>query len=205
MTALPWEFEEEWSDIQGYEGTYWVSSQGRVISRPRLRSQGGVLKTNYNSNGYAIVSLSLPGRGVKTPLVHKLVMNTFVGPPPPGHIICHRNGDPGLSCLSNLRYDTPASNSKDMVLHGTNSKLNKARCPSGHEYTDTNTYYHPVSGWRYCRTCRASKMEEAQANKKECPICFRKIYASKKTNKLGKHGVKSHKNSTQCLGSGLDI
>jgi hypothetical protein len=36
----------------------------------------------------------------------------------------------------------------------------KTHCPSGHEYTDTNTYRNNVNGSRHCRTCRREYMQK---------------------------------------------
>src|SRR5205823_8359515 len=38
---------------------------------------------------------------------------------PPGLICCHGDGDPANNRLANLRWDTPKSNSEDMLRHGT--------------------------------------------------------------------------------------
>lgn len=51
--------------------------------------------------------------------VHVLMMEAFVGPRPPGHYVCHNNGDPADNRLENLRYDTPKGNSADASRHGT--------------------------------------------------------------------------------------
>ena len=37
----------------------------------------------------------------------------------------------------------------------------KRRCPHGHPYTKANTYIHPVSGGRWCRTCDREKKRAA--------------------------------------------
>ena len=51
--------------------------------------------------------------------VHRLVLEAFLGPCPPGLICCHNDGDPANNRLSNLRWDTYKSNSEDMLRHGT--------------------------------------------------------------------------------------
>lgn len=38
----------------------------------------------------------------------------------------------------------------------------RTECPSGHAYDDANTYVHPVTGHRTCRTCR----REGERNRK---------------------------------------
>ena len=58
--------EEIWKDIEGYEGFYQVSNQGRVRSIEReiirngrtIKLKGRVLKQNVDSKGYLCVNLS---------------------------------------------------------------------------------------------------------------------------------------------------
>jgi hypothetical protein len=52
-------------------------------------------------------------------LVHHLILEAFVGPRPAGLIGCHNDGNPQNNWPSNLRWDTHASNSADMLAHGT--------------------------------------------------------------------------------------
>jgi len=73
--------EEQWKDINGYEGLYEISSFGRVRSKHRLRhratSKDGIMKTFINRNGYECLRLSIDG--VKhTVTVHKLVSVAFI-------------------------------------------------------------------------------------------------------------------------------
>ena len=61
---------EKWKIIPGYNGTYWASSIGRVLSRgcvPCSKSSGQytkkakILKPSY-SYGYPVISLSFAGK-----------------------------------------------------------------------------------------------------------------------------------------------
>ena len=61
--------EEEWKDIEGFEGKYAVSNRGRVKN---LRT-GRILKYGSNPNGYAIVGLCNGSGKPKAITVHKLV------------------------------------------------------------------------------------------------------------------------------------
>ena len=47
------------------------------------------------------------GRGYKTRLVHRLVLETFVGAAPAGMEGCHNDGNRFNKRLENLRWDTP--------------------------------------------------------------------------------------------------
>ncbi len=59
------------------------------------------------------------GNKVVARAVHRLVLEAFVGPCPPGMEGCHNNGDPWDNQLSNLRWDTHKNNMADAMSHGT--------------------------------------------------------------------------------------
>jgi hypothetical protein len=55
--------------------------------------------------------------------VHRLVLETFVGPRPPGMEGCHfPDRDPANNRLNNLRWDTRQANVNDMIAHGTHPR-----------------------------------------------------------------------------------
>lgn len=51
--------------------------------------------------------------------VHRLVLETFVGPCPPKMECRHLDGNPQNNNLENLRWDTRSKNQIDAVKHGT--------------------------------------------------------------------------------------
>ena len=51
--------------------------------------------------------------------MHRLVLSAFYGPCPEGMIGCHNNGISHDNRIENLRWDTYASNTEDMLKHGT--------------------------------------------------------------------------------------
>lgn len=55
----------------------------------------------------------------RTVFVHRLVLEAFVGPRPPGTVCCHADGDPTNNRLDNLRWDTQRANIHDAMAHGT--------------------------------------------------------------------------------------
>lgn len=123
---------EEWRPIPGYESIYEVSSHGRVRSLPREWYQaapqgsgtvrritpGRVLSPEISRTGYCRAQLTIARRTVKKFHIHRLVLEAFIGPCPPGHVVCHWDGDPSNNCLSNLRYGTRAENERDKIRHG---------------------------------------------------------------------------------------
>lgn len=108
---------EEWRPVPGFPG-YEVSSRGRVrsVSRiiavvgqsPRVR-QGQNLICRPGKVGYPTVVL---GRGNRR-LVHRLVLEAFVGPCPPGMEACHNDGTRTNNHVDNLRWGTRQENVLD--------------------------------------------------------------------------------------------
>ena len=99
---------EVWRDIEGYEGYYQVSSEGRVKSLERkVTKRDGertvrerILKPAFNSCGYLIVNLCAGGKR-KMLRVHRLVCQAF-----------HENPDnkPQVNHINEIKTDNRASN-----------------------------------------------------------------------------------------------
>jgi hypothetical protein len=141
-----------------------VRSVDRVVTRMQrgraapLRCKGRVLKPARSSSGYPILNL---GRRAQQ-FVHRLVLETFVGPRPAGHQAVHGDGDRYNNALTNLRWATRKENEADKRRHGTlllgarNPAWTGARCGRGHTYTEANTRILP-SGSRRCRECERDR------------------------------------------------
>ncbi len=125
---------ENWGPKVGYEGLYEISDQGRVRSldrtviRPHPTTKkpfpyvipGRVMKPMVRGKkNYLYVGLRNKNGHTAMLFVHRLVLETFVGPCPDGMVCCHNNGDPTDNRLENLRWDTHVSNQKDRIAHGT--------------------------------------------------------------------------------------
>jgi hypothetical protein len=117
---------EIWKDVVGWENFYEVSNFGNVRSKVRIgntdfgeRKYGGnqVKKINHNC-GYDVVNLTIKGKR-KQVLVHRLVLESFVGLPNDGFECCHNNGNRKDNRLENLRWDTRKNNHADKASHGT--------------------------------------------------------------------------------------
>nr|MCR4877032.1 NUMOD4 motif-containing HNH endonuclease [Clostridiales bacterium] len=121
---------ELWRDIPGYEGSYQVSSFGRVRSLPRMVPvYDSVRRVSYSRPcpgkilrqavcdraGHVSVHLGKYCRGIP---VHQLVMLAFYGYPPAGMEVMHLNGIPTDNRPENLRYGTHSENMTDMYRKG---------------------------------------------------------------------------------------
>jgi HNH endonuclease/NUMOD4 motif len=147
---------EKWLPVIGYETNYLISSQGRIWSKPRATTRGGLMKLIVMPDGYRIVGLTLDGIQ-KNYFVHCLMAETFIGPRPNQQVVRHLDGHPENNSLSNIRYGTRVENSKDIIKHHRNKNALKTHCPRGHAYTEENIYRDK----RGSRTCRACVRERA--------------------------------------------
>lgn len=136
---------EEWLDIPGWP-LHQASSLGRIKSKGRFVHRRGktphwrperiirlheLRAADYDRVSALTTRLSRYGDGRNfTVYVHHLVLLAFVGPRPDGLICCHKNGDPTDNRPDNLRWDTYASNSADMVRHGTIARPMAGVCGS---------------------------------------------------------------------------
>lgn len=113
---------EKWEWIPEHENLYSASSMGRVYSH----ITGRILKPRFYSK-YGHQNIVLYPGGLR--LLHRVILETFTGPCPPGLEACHSNGRPWDNRLDNLRWDTRSNNRKDAINHGTivNSRHGKAK------------------------------------------------------------------------------
>lgn len=113
---------EHWKPIKKLGGVYKVSNKGQVksitrkVPHPRLKQQtihGKILK-QANTGGYKQVAFN-----DSFGLVHRLVLEAFVGPCPEGMECRHLNGDRSDNRLENLCWGTPKQQAEDRMKHGT--------------------------------------------------------------------------------------
>lgn len=98
---------EIWKDIEGYEGYYQVSNEGRVRS---LRREN-ILKPS-NNRGYKYVVFSVENKR-NTKKVHRLVAEAFIPNPQNKPYIDHINTIKDDNRAENLRWCTPKENSNN--------------------------------------------------------------------------------------------
>lgn len=103
--------DEVWREIPGYDGDYFASNKGRILSL--CRNDPRILKPFICSNegnrtGYLYVEL----RGQKQ-RVHRLVALAFLENPEDKPVVHHIDGNPLNNTLENLAYATYAENAQE--------------------------------------------------------------------------------------------
>jgi len=116
-------FMEIWKEIENSYGPYEISSEGR------LRRYGRLLKPRMHPKlGYVQAAIYFSKYQAKYPLVHRLVVETFIGIIPSGCQVNHKNGNRSDNRIENLEVMTASENN----LHAY-SVLGKER-PSGSKH-----------------------------------------------------------------------
>lgn len=107
--------KEEWKPVEGFEGIYDVSSEGRV---KRVKNgANNILKPFKNKKGYLGVDLHDCGRRLSAK-IHRLVAIAFI-PNPMGYLeINHKDENKANNAVSNLEWCTRQYN----VKYGTGAK-----------------------------------------------------------------------------------
>ncbi len=107
-----------WKDIDAAPG-YQVSDLGQIKSLRRYKD-GRLLKPGpAGTNGEYQMVVLMVNEQRKNYLVHRLVLQAFVGPCPEGMESRHIDGDSSNNCLTNLEWSTHMDNMQDKVAHGT--------------------------------------------------------------------------------------
>ena len=101
---------EVWKDIEGYEGSYQVSTLGRIRSLDRVdsagnRRRGKIMKPTKKKYGYYSISLTIRDKK-KEHLVHRLVAKAFIENKEGYPIINHKDENPSNNCVDNLEWCT---------------------------------------------------------------------------------------------------
>jgi len=112
----------DWRDIVGFEGLYQVSDCGLVRNR-----QGKILKPRLDKDGYNKAALSKNTKYYYR-LIHRLMLEAFVGPAPEGKPCgCHNDDNVSNNTIQNLRWDSHTGNMRQAVVRGTHSCMNQRK------------------------------------------------------------------------------
>lgn len=92
---------EEWKDIEGYEGIYQVSNEGRVKSLKFGKEK--LMKPIFDGSGYMMIELLKNGVANKRK-VHKLVAEAFITNPNEYTIVHHIDHNKTNNIAENLEW-----------------------------------------------------------------------------------------------------
>lgn len=145
----------EWRPIQGYEGFYEISNDGRVRSSRRRGTDGRELSQQTRPGGHKTVAL-YRGNKHRRFHVHRLVLTHFGGERVPGKdLVLHADDNPENNHISNLRWGSRRENSLDASKNGRNVNANKTHCSRGHPFTGVNLRMY--AGGRNCWACSIAR------------------------------------------------
>ncbi|KKM78381.1 hypothetical protein LCGC14_1360570 [marine sediment metagenome] len=139
---------------------YAITRDGQVWSKPRTVSGGRHWKGHWVKpglvNGYFQVGLFNKSKQYHrfNKMVHRLVLETYVGPCPDGMECRHLNGNKQDNYFENLCWGTRKENEKDKVQHGK-TKLTEAKVRVIRYLRDVAKFSLEDIAWQF-DVCRAT-------------------------------------------------
>jgi hypothetical protein len=121
---------EKWIAIEGFDGEFEVSDEGRIRSNRKTKSgiKTNILKPAVNHKGYLIIRTHYKRKRV-TFRIHREVAKAFIPNPDNKPQVNHRNGNKLKNQSSNLEWSTGLENAKHAMDNGlweNNLKASKA-------------------------------------------------------------------------------
>lgn len=118
---------EEWKEIDRYDGDYFISNLGRILSKKGKSDR--LLKLSKDKNGYLVTCLCANSitQNVKA---HRLVALYFLEKPPNKNDVNHIDGNKTNNSSNNLEWVTHMEN----VQHANKSELIKNRGNSHYRF-----------------------------------------------------------------------
>ncbi len=115
---------EQWRQVAGFSGLYEVSNHGKIRSIKQRRGAlaGRILSPGRVGRGrYAQVILFDRSRHYR--MVHRLVLEAFIGPCPTGMEGCHKDDDTDNNHVENLFWGTHLENCAKFTGQGNPMSL----------------------------------------------------------------------------------
>lgn len=167
---------EDKIEIQGYEGLYSVTSDGRIWSHPKgTNTKNGRWLSLDNSGRYPVVGLTKDG-STKRHSVHRLVAQAYVSNPNNLPQVNHINGNRADNRAENLEWVTSSENR----IHAWNTGLQVA------------TEDHKTSARKAGYGRRLFSMEQAED--------IRSAYAS---GRMNQYELADYYNTSQAVINGI--
>ena len=120
--------QEIWNDIEGQEGKYMISNQGRVKSLKRswftgfatITTQERLLTPRKSTGGYSRVQFIINGKN-KDFDIHRLVAKAFLKNTENKPYVNHKNGIKHDNRVENLEWSTPSENCRHALATNLNT------------------------------------------------------------------------------------
>lgn len=110
----------EYRIVEGHPD-YRAGDDGSVWSKRMSGDWRKMSDKPSSKRGYVLITLMGEGGPLKIG-AHILVARAFMGPQPPGHEVCHKDGVKHHNWKTNLRWGTRSSNVLDRIQHGTHNR-----------------------------------------------------------------------------------
>ena len=153
---------EEWRQIQGYEGLYEVSNLGRVKSLKRGKCNNEkLLKLREGNRGGYLVVILYKDKKRTTYNVHKLVAMTFIPNPENKPFIDHINTIRTDNRVENLRWVTERENANNEL-----TKKHISESKKGHKVSEeTKKKISTINKGRKLTDIQKNKLGESHKKK----------------------------------------
>lgn len=124
--------KERWKEVSGYGGVFKVSSKGKVLSKKRNGTNGGILTGKVSKFGYRVMLLS-HNSIKKHVFAHRIVAEAFIPNPENLPFVNHKDEDKLNNSVENLEWCTTKYN----LNYGTlPERRSKARL--GFKYSESS-------------------------------------------------------------------
>lgn len=167
------ETRETWVSFPDFEGSYEVSSRGRVRSLDRYLSngqfrKGQLLKPQCTRRSVAQAYLCVENIHYRISLA-RTVLSAFDRKPKDGEQAFHHDGDKRNCSIENLTWVNAEEASRAPIVRGTHGNVIKTLCPRGHELTGQNLrkFQFERYGKRQCRQCESLRRSSPLAKREK--------------------------------------
>lgn len=172
---------EEWKNIEGYEGLYQVSNLGRIKSLARNTRNGHckkdkILKIRIDKNGYCTIDLYKNSKR-KQYKIHRLVANEFIYNKYNKPQINHIDGNKKNNEVSNLEWCNNSENMKH--AYKNNLRLTKKVLQYDLNSNFIREWNNATEVSKYYKV-HVSRIERCCKNEYGCKTCKGFIWKYKK-------------------------